>query len=543
MAQDNQQATVTLKAQLDKGFNKAFGDAFKQVDLLNKKVKTLDNSLNHVGKANVAVAATQNTFNTAVKKNIDLVTGQEIAVKKTSSSFKNLVGGIASATAAYIGFQAVLGFGSAIVRNNAEFASSFGELKAVLQGTSFQDLQRLQKTAMELGTTTLFNPTQVIEGMNALAKAGFDANQVLASIPATLNLATAGGIELGQAAEVTADTMAQFGITGAAGAERIADVFSKAAAQSTIDVTDLVESMKFLGPTASNLGSSLEEVSALTGLFGLSGLKGGIATRAFATSLGTLADPTKSQRDALSRANVNVFEGGKFIGLTKLFEKLEKNLAGRSDQERLDIVSNIFGAEAAKSAIGALKLGTPRLKEFIAELENARGFSKEFAEIKSDNLSGDLRKLDSAFKAFTIKIGEVFEPTLRGAVQGLTGVFVSLTNIMESFKQPLLAFQGLFGIKGLHKDYIEKQKKEQTTFRTSNTTEFDPANTGFSNKSANGISFNTPINIVVNTNGSFDEQSQRSLVSAIQRTLLMENNEILNKLNKATTFTNKGSTY
>ncbi len=75
-----------------------------------------------------------------------------------------------------------------IVRTLASFSQSMSTLQAITQTTGIE-FTKLREKAKELGIQTRFSATQAADAMVFLARTGFTANQVLATIKGTLNLA------------------------------------------------------------------------------------------------------------------------------------------------------------------------------------------------------------------------------------------------------------------------------------------------------------------------------------------------------------------
>ena len=82
--------------------------------------------------------------------------------------------------------------------------------------------------------------------MLELGKAGMDTEDVLASIGGVMDLATAGGVGLAEAASLTAATINAFGLE-ASEATRIADLMAATANASAADITDLGQGMRAAG--------------------------------------------------------------------------------------------------------------------------------------------------------------------------------------------------------------------------------------------------------------------------------------------------------
>src|SRR5690625_7664705 len=71
-----------------------------------------------------------------------------------------------------------------------------------------------------------------------------------------------------------------------------ADVLAHAAANANTDVEQMGEAMKYLAPTASTLGLSMEGSAAAVMAFSDEGMQGSMAGRAFGTRLTRLAKPS-----------------------------------------------------------------------------------------------------------------------------------------------------------------------------------------------------------------------------------------------------------
>ena len=77
-------------------------------------------------------------------------------------------------------------------------------------GVAGDMFDQLTAKAKELGSTTAFTASQAAEGMAMLGAAGFSAQQILEGIPAVLDLAAAGAIELGEASDIASNIAGGF---------------------------------------------------------------------------------------------------------------------------------------------------------------------------------------------------------------------------------------------------------------------------------------------------------------------------------------------
>ena len=117
--------------------------------------------------------------------------------KKTSSglarTIKNLVG-------IYAAFRAV----TAATRILAQFDETMRRLQGVA-GATRREMELFTETARVLGATTRFSANEAAEGLLFLSRAGFTVNEAVVALPATLQLATAAVIGLGEAADIASN--------------------------------------------------------------------------------------------------------------------------------------------------------------------------------------------------------------------------------------------------------------------------------------------------------------------------------------------------
>lgn len=167
---------------------------------------------------------------------------------------------------------AITGFGLASVKVFNDFQQVLNEIEAVVQPTVVE-MQALEAAAIEMGAKTIFSAKEAAEALVELGKAGFTAQQSIEALPSTLELAAAAGIGMADAATLTANTMKTFGLE-VTDLGRANDILTKAVNASTIDIVDLRESLKYVGPIARTTGTTLAETAAAAALLGSNGIKG-----------------------------------------------------------------------------------------------------------------------------------------------------------------------------------------------------------------------------------------------------------------------------
>lgn len=351
---------------------------------------------------------------------------------KAASSLGNVNRGVGDLIGRIGGIAAVGAAIGSVVTEFATFEKTMSSVKAITKATG-EDFKIMNDTAKELGATTAFTAKEAAEGMKFLGMAGFQTNEIIEAIPATLNLASAAAIGLGESADIMSNVLSGFQID-ASETERVVDVLASTVTSSNTDMIQLGEAMKFIAPTASNMGISVEETSAAIGILGNSGLQGSIATRALATSLARLADPSDKAAGAMERSGLVAFDNqGKFVGLAGVIEQLEVGMAGMTEEQKLANLSMIFGKDALKNWSVLVNSGSEELKVFTEQLENSAGTAQEMADTQLDNLAGSFTLFKSAVSGVAIDVGEGLSPGLRELLDIFTEVIADVKDLISVF--------------------------------------------------------------------------------------------------------------
>ena len=301
-------------------------------------------------------------------------------------------------------------------------------------------LRQLEATAREMGRTTRYSAREAGQGMEALARAGFDADQITSALPHTLNLATAGAIDLGEAAGITANVLNGFGME-VNQTQRVADVLAKTAADTDTTVAGLGETFKYVGPVASSLGFELEEMAAAAGIMGDAGIKAGQAGNMLKRGLLNLASPTKQQTDLMNELGMEFFDSqGKMKSMVDIVAELENGLEGMTDQQKNATLATLFGSEAVSGWTALLNKGSGELQKLQTNLEDSTGFAQKFADKVEKTVGGSLRTMISALEEAGIGLYEAFEEPLHNLIKKITELANKFNALPDSTKRSIATF-------------------------------------------------------------------------------------------------------
>lgn len=86
----------------------------------------------------------------------------------------------------------VTALGTAAVKMTSDFDSGMSRVAAI-SGATDEELSKLRQTAKDLGASTAFSASETAAGMENLASAGFEVNEIIEVMPGMLDLAASSG--------------------------------------------------------------------------------------------------------------------------------------------------------------------------------------------------------------------------------------------------------------------------------------------------------------------------------------------------------------
>ncbi|MDN7935194.1 phage tail tape measure protein [Burkholderia metallica] len=316
-----------------------------------------------------------------------------------------------------------------------EFEDSMAKVGAV-SNSSADELKQLTAQARQLGRDTVFTASQAAAGQQFLAMAGFKTGQIMAAMPGMLDIAAAGNIDLGSAADIASNILTGFGLK-AEKATDVADVLARTFTTSNTDLAQLGDAMKYVAPVANALGVSLEQTSAMVGLLGDAGIQGSMAGTALRAGFLRLAKLPKMAEKELAKMGIRTMDkSGKMKDMPVLLKEIAEKTAKMESGTRAAFVSRVFGVEASAAFLKLLddaKAGTLDAK--IADLQNAGGTGRRIADMMNATTGGALRRMNSAIEDTAIELGNLFLPTIADAAEKISGISKSIGDFAKEHPQ------------------------------------------------------------------------------------------------------------
>lgn len=324
----------------------------------------------------------------------------------------------------------VLAIGTAAVTTGNDFEAQMSRVQAIA-GATGDELEQLTQQAMDLGAETSFSASEVAEGMENLASAGFNTQEIMEAMPGLLDLAASSGADLATSSEIAASAIRGFGLDASSSAH-VADVFAEAAARTNAQTEDMGEAMKFIAPAANTMGLKIEEVAAAIGIMSDAGIKGSQAGTTLRGALSRLTKPTDKMTKVMDNLGISFYDNeGKMKSLTEMISMLQDATKDLTDEQKQNALTTLFGTESLSGMLALINRGPDDLKNLTKEFENCDGAASDMADTMLDNTQGALESLSGSFETAGIAIQKALAPEIKKLAKWIQGLVDNFSDLSE----------------------------------------------------------------------------------------------------------------
>jgi TP901 family phage tail tape measure protein len=377
----------------------------------------------HAGKAagrsyNTAFNKTASKYSSGINRGLSGVAG--IAGRIFTTAAKAAAIGVVAATAA-------VGVGLAKATNKAgAFDKTMRLAGTTMKATSGQ-MKGLTDLAIEMGAKTSFSAQGAADAMMALAKGGMKPAQIQAgALKQTLTLASAGGLELGNAADYMVRGLGAFHLK-AKQASRVASALAGAANASTGTVENMGLALQQVAATAASSGQSIEETTAALAAFDNAGIRGSDAGTSLKTMLARLVPMTEKAKGKFKELGLITEDGanqffkanGEMKSITQIAGILDKALGGLSTQQRISAMNTLFGSDATRAATILMNEGSDGLAKYVKATSD-RAAAEKLAKTATEGYAGALERIKGSIETVQIIGGKEFLPGITDALNGVS---------------------------------------------------------------------------------------------------------------------------
>lgn len=319
-----------------------------------------------------------------------------------------------------------------IKRPFIEFESAMASMRARIQGVTDDSYAEIRNLAKDLGATTIFTSTQIAQGMDKLAMAGYQAKDIISGMPDVTAFVQANKIDFATGADIATDIGTAFQYEASQLTE-VLDVLTLAANSSNTNIEMLGETMKYVSADARSLGLSLQETSAMAGIIANAGIKASMAGTTLKETINSLAVPDDKAQQVLERLKIKVYnEAGEMRSIVDILRDLNDATEDLTQQQRKADIQAIFKDRGSRGILNLMSQGQDAFEEFLDNLvHSADGTVRTMQEMMSKSLAAGLLAIQSRKEALFTSITEGGREQLLGVQKLKIGFLDGLNDIAK----------------------------------------------------------------------------------------------------------------
>lgn len=338
----------------------------------------------------------------------------------------------AAGKAMAVGFTVALGgAAAAIVKIGSTYEQSLNVFQSVSQASA-ATMDEVRAKAKALGADLSLPATSAADAaaaMTELVKAGLSVNDTMAASKGVLQLAAAAQVDEARAAQITANALNAFHLSGDQ-AVRVADLLAAAANSSSGEITDMADALQMSAAVFSAAHIPIEDLTAAIAEMANQGIIGSDAGTSLKQMLLALQTPSKKAQTAMSELGISLYDAnGAMVPFRDLIGQFSGALATMTQEQREAALGTIFGSDAIRSSNIVLAGGVEAFDKMTAAVTR-QGAAAEVAAAKTKGLAGAWEGLKSQLETGAIDAFERLSPALEAGLRTLSGQVPAL---MASF--------------------------------------------------------------------------------------------------------------
>lgn len=349
-----------------------------------------------------------------------------------SNKAVNAVSGAMFGATAQMAGMAGIGFGIFdAVKGYADFEEEMSAVKAI-SGATGDEFNRLQDKAIQMGADTKYSALESAQAFRYMGMAGWKTGEMIEGIAGIMNLAAASGEDLAMTADIVTDSLSAFGLQ-AKDSAMFADVLAAAATNSNTNVALMGQTFKYAAPVAGALGFTVQDTATAIGLMANQGIKGSEAGTALRSTMTRMVKPTSDSAEAMQILGLNILDAnGKMKPFRDIIKDVRSGMSKLTPESKASVAAMLAGQEAMSGLLALVNSSDADFDKLASAIDNSNGAAQNMANIRMDNLKGDLEQLSGDWDSFTTKIMGGGIGGFRDIVQGIDNWFAGFAENVET---------------------------------------------------------------------------------------------------------------
>lgn len=316
-----------------------------------------------------------------------------------------------------------------------EVAQAFAVIQHLGENTA-GEVARLNAEMLNLARTGPFGPLQIAEAMKVLSLAGLEANEIIAVTKDVLNFSIAGTTDLETSATTLVAVSTAFGL-GAEGFGRVADVISKAAAESLSSVESLGEAMKQASVINAQYGVSLEDTATALSAMSQLGIRGSSAGTALRNAYADLSGRSMQVAKVLRAQGIEMRDAtGSMLPLIDVVGKLNSKMSELDAIGQKNLLQALLSERGGKALVELLRMirteASATGKDFANALVESRAAIADSAGFAAITAAKMAQTVQSQFNSMKASFGAAMQEAYAEMAPSLSLIFDGMRRTFAS---------------------------------------------------------------------------------------------------------------
>lgn len=302
---------------------------------------------------------------------------------------------------------------------------------AAKAGATAEEMEMMRQKASQFGADFPISATQAAEGMDRLAAAGYDANQVVGVMPSVITAAVASGEDLATTSDVVSNALNLKQGDIAQNAMRVADVVQMASNKSSLGMADFGLAMQYAGAPAATLNVSIEQLATAMAIMKNNGIEASTIGTSLRSVFSRLSEPPKPAAEAIEALGLQVKDAsGNFLGLQPIVEQLRGKILNLSNTEQVAYAKALAGEEAYSGLLALVKTAPEEYQALQNAMDSATGSSQAQFEVMKGTLKNSIDGMLGSLESLAINFGSVLTPQIKMVTDNI-GNLADLINTLS----------------------------------------------------------------------------------------------------------------
>lgn len=361
----------------------------------------------------------------------------------------------------------MLGFFGEAVKAGVDFDQSIVNTTASLNANltttklSTDQIDAMKRSALDMGSVGFFSANQISEAMNTMAKQGINYSTIMnGGINTVYKVAAANQQGLEETANVVSDIynemqgeFTKMGLSTQQSAQVIGNSMTVALHHARLSMSDFLSTMKYVGPQASAVGMSIQDVSTAIAVLGEHGIKSSQAGTTLRRMLTNLTPSSKAAAAEMNKLGMvvngnNIFydqSTGKMKSMADIQTILHDKLSGLSDEQQQFAIKTIFGQYALSGMTAIVNTAPSAFSKLTNEMKN-NGEMDEILNEKKKGLGFQVQALQAHFATLQKEIGMALAPLLVSLIGIATKLMDAFQGMNPHVQKALVVFGALTAV-------------------------------------------------------------------------------------------------